>query len=162
MQIFIKDQYTYLFYSLILGIIVGVIYDFLYLFPVILNKKSKHTLLTDFIFVLIWGLMSIVFTYDKNDGIYRWYCYMGSGFSFFIYRISVGKVVTKIQETIFFYIYLFFNYIFKKSLNAIDFSIKFVKIKVQKVRSNMYAKKILSYASKGFVIGKEGYEKRSS
>lgn len=159
MQIFIQDQYTYLFYSLIMGVILGVIYDFLYLFPVILNKKSKHTFLTDFIFTFLWGLLSIIFTYDKNSGIYRWYFFAGSFLSFSIYRITIGKAITKIEQLIFSAIHFCLQYIFTKLFNAIDFSIKFVKIKVWKTKCNLYAKRVLSRASEGFGIRKEEYEK---
>ncbi len=150
MQIFIESQYTYLLYSFVMGIILGIIYDILYLFPLLLNKKSKHTFFTDFIFAVTWGLLTVIFTYDKNFGQYRWYCFAGSLLSFSVYRISIGKIITKIECIIFSAFYFCLQYIFTKLYNAIDFFIKFVKIKIQNIICQLYAKRILSRASRGF------------
>ena len=158
MQIFIYSQWEYLFYSLILGISLGMIYDVVCILPYALRQKKGYSFISDLIFSIVWGALTLIVAYSKNFGSYRLYSFLGSLGSFFLYRATLGSLICHIEVFVFKKIYSFCSYIMLILNNTIDIFIKFVKIRVRNRKIKSYSKKLLADAEKGF-DRKEYYER---
>lgn len=158
MQIYIIDQISYLLFSLLLGIVMGIAYDIISIVRLIFKRKSVSFLL-DALFMISYGLLIMVVTYAKNFGSYRWYAFCGSFMSLYLYRISIGKAVIKIETFVINLVINIIQHIFRKVRKVLDFFLKFVKINLKKLYSKRFVKKLLSEAKKPYGR-KEQYEKR--
>ncbi|MBQ9121205.1 MAG: spore cortex biosynthesis protein YabQ [Clostridia bacterium] len=54
----------------------------------------------DVLFFLISAVTVTVFLYHVNNGVFRWYLAFGIGAGFFLYYITVGKVVVAVSEVV--------------------------------------------------------------
>ena len=158
MQIYIIDQISYLLFSLLLGIVMGIAYDIISIVRLIFKRKSISFLL-DTLFMISYGLLVMTVTYAKNYGSYRWYSFCGSFISLYLYRVSIGKAVIKIETLIINLLINIIQHIFRKVCKVLDFFLKFVKIKLKVLYSKRYVKELLSEAKKPYGR-KEQYEKR--
>lgn len=158
MQIFITNQYGFLLYSLISGLFIGLVYDICVILPTLLLRKKTPPFLLDFVFILLWGFIMLLITFDKNGGIYRSYSVLATLISFSIYRKTVGKITKKLLTVILNAFFFINNYILTKIKNTIDIFIKFVKIKLKKLYIKRYVNRIIKDAYSGFER-KEKYEK---
>lgn len=150
MQIFIYSQWEYLFHSLILGGLLGVIYDIVCVLPYALRQEKGYSFICDFVFAVIWGLLTLIVAYDKNFGSYRFYSFLGSLGAFFLYRATLGTMVCRVEVYIFKKIHSFLSYILLILNNTLDIFIKFVKIRIRNRKIKKYSKRLLALAEKGF------------
>ena len=128
MQVYVLEQWRYPLYSLLGGIIIGMIYDFLCTFPFALSKERKHNFFGDTLFAVAVALITAVLAYSVNGGIYRVYPFLLSIASFGIYKAGISKVVLSIYLSIFNKIRAFRDYLFYKFKLVLDFFVKFVKM----------------------------------
>ncbi len=159
MQIFIYSQWEYFLISLIIGFVLGFLYDFICSLPKIVFNNKIFSFISDAAFILLWSFLFIIVSYSCNFGTYRFYSFLANFGAFLIYRITFGKLMLRCEVYIFKKILKFFNYIAYKFKNTIDIFIKFVKIKYRNKIVKKYSKSILSLAEVDFVR-KEKYEQR--
>ena len=123
----------------------GIAYDIISIVRLIFKRKSVSFLL-DALFMISYGLLIMVVTYAKNFGSYRWYAFCGSFISLYLYRISIGKAVIKIETFVINLVINIIQHIFRKVRKVLDFFLKFVKINLKKLYSKRFVKKLLSEA----------------
>lgn len=159
MQVYVLEQWRYLVYSIIGGILIGIAHDLLCNMPLALSAKRKHSFFCDALFIIVVAIVTAVLSYSTNDGIYRVYPFLASMASFGIYRISVGKAVLSFNLFIFDKIRAFGDYLFKKFKLVLDISVKFVKMIIANLRIRVYKKSLLKKIETEF-SGKERYGKQ--
>ena len=83
----LHTQYLLLFYSLIIGIYIGVTYDLLYYF-ILMHLKKAVIFICDLLFFIIQGFIVFQVIYNVNDGIIPFYSYLIIGIGFMVYYNS--------------------------------------------------------------------------
>ena len=140
MQIFIYDQYSYFIYSLLLGGVLGALYDLFCTLPFSFKGNGKYSVFFDFIFTLVSFFLTFVIAYDKNSGQVRGYALLSTFAIFLIYRLTVGAKVKKII----FYLSKHLKNLFGKTRDKInyllDIFLKFVKINYKRTKAKIRGK----------------------
>lgn len=125
MEIYLEKQLINIVYSIILGLIFGILYDIIRIIHVICNiasysgknrfiKREKVPFLVFFVFDVIY--MTVVtavyslFTYWANNGIFRLFLFIPTCVGFTLYYFTVGKVVISFSEAV----TKFLRFVFKK------------------------------------------------
>ena len=105
-----------------------------------LKKKRKHKAfkrifesIVDFSYFLVITPIYTIFFFQTSNGIVRWYVFAFSLVGFFVFQITVGKIINKILEYIGFYFDVFISFIIYK-INKILKQIYKRKIKPKKHR----------------------------
>ena len=163
MEISISNQLITVIYSIILGIILGAIYqifdilgvlverNYSYKFkekmkdkkftPIInpiLKKESRKTLknivlaIIDFSYFIVITPVFVVFIYENNNGVVRWYIFLFSLIGFVIFKATVGKILKIITEYISFYLEVLSFYIIYYIKKKLKMIIKKKKTKKEK------------------------------
>lgn len=150
MQIYVQSQWIFLANSLLCGFFIGIIYDIMCLIPYSSSTKKRYNFFADTAFVIIASCIISAVTYSSNYGTYRVYSFLAAAVSFALYRISFGKLIFVIEIKIFEFTKKLIKYICKKFYNILDFSIKFVKIKLRIYQINKYMRNLMLDAQRGF------------
>ncbi len=158
MQIFIDNQWSYLLYSILSGIVIGAVHDVLISLKYSFKIKNKYFQIPDFIFIIFCAFLYFIITYSKNYGSYRIYSLAAIYISFKLYNCTISKAVYPITFALFSFIVTVAKFICKKAKIILDICVKFVTIVIRKIISfgNSAFKKIKSNFTR-----KDRYEKRS-
>lgn len=154
MQVFINEQWKYILYSLLYGVVCGILHDFLCEIPSSLKLPKKILFFFDTSFVLISAGLILAVAFTTNFGVLRGYAILSSASSFFLYRLTIGGVFIKAERYIINKIQLILNYFFNISKLALDFFINFVKIIMVNYQIRRYKRKLFARINKSF-SGKE-------
>ena len=90
------SQYTCFIYSMILGVELGLIYDFFKIDRIVFKRKSFFVFLQDILFWLIAAFEFFSFSVVFSNGQIRGYLLLGSILGFFIYRLTFSKIINLI------------------------------------------------------------------
>ena len=103
------------------GIALGGIYDLLTLSRLFLGLSPKRNtrvdvlrpqgkfrtaltpillFLEDLCFILLCGISLLLLLYFVNDGVFRFWAPLGMGCGFFVYRMTLGRLITRISEAL--------------------------------------------------------------
>lgn len=93
-------QSTAFLYSLPLGAVLGVIYGIIALLRKTLNLKKGTVIALDITFMLLCAVSIFYFSLGFLDGYIRVYVIFGAGLGFFIYRLTVGRLLQRILNPI--------------------------------------------------------------
>ena len=66
---------------------------------------------TDIVYFLVATLVLVLFVYRVNQGIIRWYIFVGALLGLLIYYVTLGKLVISVSEYIVFFIKVAFSYV---------------------------------------------------
>lgn len=91
-----SSQYTCFIYSMILGVELGLIYDFFKIDRIVFKRKSFFVFLQDILFWLIAAFEFFSFSVVFSNGQIRGYLLLGSILGFFIYRLTFSKIINLI------------------------------------------------------------------
>ena len=69
------------------------------------------TVLCDLAFGLISGISVLLLVYDRNDGIFRLSAPVGVAVGFFLYRMTLGRLVGAFEDAILFFAGVLFRYL---------------------------------------------------
>lgn len=128
-------QYLCFIYSICLGGVLGLIYDFFKFDRIVFKRKNLLIFLQDILFWLISAFMFFSFAVVFSNGQIRAYLLFGSFFGFLIYRLTLSKLFMLITTPI-------------KKLNS-----KIVKQYLKIVKK-------LNFWLKNFTVGIEKFIKR--
>ena len=132
MEVSMLEQLFIFLESVLIGAFLGVVYDFVrsvktclgvpyttklteklkgirfkYIRNPLVKKPSGFngviTFISDIIYFLIATLVLMVFLYYKNNGIVRWYVFLGAIIGMLIYYVSIGKLIGMGIEVLFFF-----------------------------------------------------------
>jgi len=159
MQVFIDTLEGYILSSFPVGFFIGFLYDTLCVLPRLIKNKRKSFFLADFIFALLLFTIFFLTTYSNNSGTYRIYSFTIICIAAIVFKLTLGQILLSIELAVLNSSIIFFKYISKKFNYAIDISVKFVKIKLDIYRINIYKRKLLRYAHNGFPR-KDRYERK--
>ena len=118
-------QSTAFLYSLPLGAVLGVIYGIIALLRKTLNLKKGTVIALDITFMLLCAVSIFYFSLGFLDGYIRVYVIFGAGLGFFIYRLTIGRLLQRILNPIISWI--------KRIIVAIFTKIKLIAKKLLKI-----------------------------
>ena len=118
-------QSTAFLYSLPLGAVLGVIYGIIALLRKTLNLKKGTVIALDITFMLLCAVSIFYFSLGFLDGYIRVYVIFGAGLGFFIYRLTIGRLLQGILNPILSWI--------KRIIMAIFTKIKLIAKKLLKI-----------------------------
>ena len=93
-------QSTAFLYSLPLGAVLGIIYGIIALLRKTLNLKKGTVIALDITFMLLCAVSIFYFSLGFLDGYIRVYVIFGAGLGFFIYRLTIGRLLQGILNPI--------------------------------------------------------------
>lgn len=123
-------------YSIVLGVLLAIIYDFFAVFINLLKGNNKIIFILDIIFMFLCSIFTYLYLIGANFGVFRAYIIFGELTGFILYRLSIGKLTVKIEQTVLIFIYKFYKKLFcgiiftfafklfNKLKNYITFSLK--------------------------------------
>ena len=135
-------QFSLVLYSLILGAILGVLFDALRISRILLTyrgvgSKIRHvsdtflsaiTFIEDILFASVCAVVLILFCFKVNRGISRSFILFGSGVGFTLYYFTVGRLTSLAANAISRAFYAIFAFITKRCIYPIiRFIIKILK-----------------------------------
>ncbi|NLL76823.1 MAG: hypothetical protein GX235_06200 [Clostridiales bacterium] len=95
----IVNEVYFLLGSILMGIIITFVYDFI----LIWRKVVRHTLffisLEDFAFWVACAITVFYMLYEENDGILRWFAVSGAALGMLIYKKTIGNHFVEIMST---------------------------------------------------------------
>ena len=93
-------QSTAFLYSLPVGAVLGIIYGIIALLRKTLNLKKGTVIALDITFMLLCAVSIFYFSLGFLDGYIRVYVIFGAGLGFFIYRLTIGRLLQGILNPI--------------------------------------------------------------
>ncbi len=132
------DQLSLVFYSLILGAILGIIFDVLRISRVLLSyrgdggkiRRVSDTVLSvisfieDILFASVSAVLLILFCFKVNRGISRSFLLFGAALGFILYYFTVGRLTSLAANAISRAIYALFSFITKRCIVPV---LRFIK-----------------------------------
>ena len=106
------DQVQIFLYSLVLGLILGIIYDIFRIFRLTFNVKKWGIFFQDILYFITISLVSFSFIIIFNKGEVRYYIIIGQLIGGVIYYISLGRIVYKYSKNLLWHINRFFRNLF--------------------------------------------------
>ncbi len=132
MYYFSQEEVFLLFF--IIGIIIGLVFDFFKVLRKLFKTKDIVTFIEDLLFLLISGTLIVLGIIKLNSGEVRFYLFLGMFFGVLIYSLTISKLYVIIlyefvricKKIIIFFIQIFFKllHIFKNIFNYIFKQIK--------------------------------------
>ena len=92
---FIQQSIAFL-YSLLLGLALGVVYEVFKIFRFIFCRKNSSIFVSDIIYMLIATFSLFVFSIAFLQGYTRVYLIFGSLIGMFLFKITIGRLFSKI------------------------------------------------------------------
>lgn len=96
-----KEQFIFLLYSFIIGVLLSVFYDIFVLIRRFFPKTpSWLVFIEDTVYCLVSGFIYFVFIFSANLGVPRLYSFAGSLFGFIIWRKTFSNLLISLAEKI--------------------------------------------------------------
>lgn len=96
----LSEECLIFLYSVVLGVFLGVVFDFFRVIRAIVPHNSIIVAFEDVAFLLIWAFSLVIFSVELSGGIIRFFCFVGTFLGFTLYFFTVGKIViTVIRKT---------------------------------------------------------------
>lgn len=144
-------------YSLIIGALLGIVYDIFRIQRITMASDVKHLqiikdiiiFIEDIIFSVISAVVIIIMIFHVNNGRIRWFALFGAGIGFLIYYHTAGRIVMICSERIIAFIrycirmikrfiYKFFIY---PIISAVKFIAGLIYNRYVNMRNKIYTKK---------------------
>lgn len=148
-------QSTAFLYSLPLGAVLGIIYGIIALLRKTLNLKKGTVIALDITFMLLCAVSIFYFSLGFLDGYIRLYVIFGAGLGFFIYRLTIGRLLQRILNPILLWI--------KRIIMAIFTKIKNIAKKLLKIGYHILYNvggRIVSFISNNLSINKRNNKRK--
>lgn len=150
-------QSTAFLYSLPLGAVLGIIYGVLALLRHTLSLKKSAVIALDITFMLLCAVSIFYFSLGFLDGYIRVYVIFGAGLGFFIYRLTIGRLLQRILNPILLWL--------KRIIVAIFTKIKLIAKKLLKIGYhilyNVIGRIVIKLSTNLFNIKRTRYGKKS-
>lgn len=161
-------------YSVVIGAILGVVYDVFRIQRITMKSENgiSHLniikdiiiLVEDIIFAVISAVVIIIMIFHVNNGRIRWFALFGTGIGFLVYYNTIGRIIMicseKIISFIRYCIRMIKKFIYKVFIRPVILLCKFIAgliyVRYMKNKNKLYTKKYMSQmlrnASEGFFI----------
>ncbi|MBQ0098375.1 MAG: spore cortex biosynthesis protein YabQ [Oscillospiraceae bacterium] len=97
----LSEQTLYFLYSIVLGLILGVVYDFTRLIRSGTNRFLR-IFFADILFFSVSAFLTVLYSLPFNDGTVRAFIFFGEIVGFLIFRLTAGEITSKIYPKIIF------------------------------------------------------------
>jgi spore cortex biosynthesis protein YabQ len=135
MELTFAVQSAAFLYSLLPGVIIGVIYGLFKLLRTVFNFSNAMTFAADVVFMLVSAVLIYLYILAFLSGYVRVYLLPGIISGFLAYRLTVGKLLCKVYRPVFALLKRVFSAVSKK------FKI-FVKKVLKKLRHLLYNRQV--------------------
>ncbi len=98
-DIFFKELWIF-WYSCLLGIGLGILYDVFRIIRMLINKRNITIFLQDIIYFIVSGFVTFIFVLGINEGQSRFYILAGEGIGWIVYHITLGEKIYHCSENI--------------------------------------------------------------
>lgn len=147
-------------YSVLLGAVCGVIYDAFRVFRVALRHNGIAVFFEDVLFCLICCVMLILFIFCANYGIVRWFSFFGWAGGFYVYYVTVGRMVISAARIITDFIKGYIIYpvkrviylVFSALLRLLAWTYTKVIGYIRRLRKYLLCRRLIRCAANGFGI----------
>lgn len=95
----IINEVYFLLGSIIMGIIITFVYDFILIWRRLVPHNLFFISLEDFIFWVACAIAVFYMLYEENNGILRWFAVSGAAVGMLLYKRIIGKHFVKIMST---------------------------------------------------------------
>lgn len=143
-HISITDQCMYFFWSVLLGIVFGVLYELFRLIRITFCPNKIITAIIDIIYFMICAVLFFLYTLEYGQGMMRLFELIGAAIGLILYLITAGQAVSRILRIVITTIKRVLFFLFKWILKPFIFiGKKFYKLfgkiyaKIQKNIKNM-------------------------
>lgn len=100
MSQYIINEVCFLLNSIIMGIIITFIYDFVLIWRRLVRHNLFFISLEDFVFWVTCAIAVFYMLYEENNGILRWFAVFGAALGMMVYKLIIGKHFVQITTTI--------------------------------------------------------------
>ncbi|MEG1742601.1 MAG: spore cortex biosynthesis protein YabQ [Clostridia bacterium] len=128
------SQHLLFVFALILGVALGIFYDFLRFFRIIGLKGHIFVFFQDVLFCIISAIMFLLLLYNYSYGQVRLYAFLGVIFGFFTYYFTLGKLTFHMMKKL------------------VAFVLPLLMALKLKIKSNLNIYIIIRLAKKGFAL----------
>lgn len=90
----------FLLNSILMGIIITFVYDFILIARRVINHSIFFVSVEDFIFWAACAIVVFYMLYEENNGILRWFAVAGAALGMLLYKKIIGIHFVKIMSTI--------------------------------------------------------------
>ena len=98
---FSSDSFIIFVLTIPLGIFFSVLYDIFRIKRIFTVNNKSIIIIDDILYMLICGIVFVIFAFEINNGIIRWYMLLNSLLWFFIYKLTIGdKIVLFINRAV--------------------------------------------------------------
>lgn len=96
----IINEVCFLLNSIIMGIIITFIYDFVLIWRRLVRHNLFFISLEDFVFWVTCAIAVFYMLYKENNGILRWFAVVGATLGMMVYKLIIGKHFVQITSKI--------------------------------------------------------------
>jgi spore cortex biosynthesis protein YabQ len=132
-EITVKSQILTFFYAVTLGIILSVLFDFFRTIRISYKHNNIFVFIEDIVFFLISTFLTFMYLMARCNGEFRTYVISAILIGFFIYRITLSKIVLPTSVIITKFFIRLFGKIFLLFRKSISITVKNTK-KLLKIR----------------------------
>lgn len=93
------EQVSVFLYSMLLGIVLGVMYDIFRITRMIINSKNLAIFIQDVLYFVVSGLITFFFVLKANSGDSRVYIIIGEGLGWILYHLTIGEFIYKCSNS---------------------------------------------------------------
>lgn len=100
MEFTLADQTVYFLFSLLFGVILSALYDFVVVLKITGLNKLWQTITFDVLYMFLCAVLTVLFAMPFNKGEVRYFVLFGEIIGFFVYRYTLGSIIVKIYSKI--------------------------------------------------------------
>ncbi len=100
MELNFYQQSIAFLWSIPLGVAIGVFYGVIKFIRIVFDFRKTATIISDIVFMLISTVAIYLFSIAYIQGFVRIYVFIGCIIGFLLYRLSLGRLITKIYRPI--------------------------------------------------------------
>ena len=136
LEVSILSQIVVFFFSMVLGLIFGVIFDFFRIIDIIFNATLRRIFFEDILYFFIMSIMTFIFMLIFNKGDFRVFIVIGELIGFFLWHFTIGRINVKFSSKIL----IFFESKILRVIDKVSFPITKLYNKIKFVPRNMWYK----------------------
>lgn len=129
----VSDQTVYFLCSIVLGLVLGALYDLLRAVRMLLRSRSVSVAVTDVVFFTVCGVITSLFALPFNKGDVRAFIVFGEAVGFVSYRLTLGSIMGKFYSHLALFLRTFLQKIYKISEKFFDLLLKVICVLVYNI-----------------------------
>lgn len=129
----LADQTSYFLWSLVLGIVLGALYDIVRAVRMLTKARGARVIISDVLFFTVCGVITSLFALPFNKGDVRAFIIFGEAVGFLAYRLTLGSVMGKFYSHTAVLLRSFIQKINKISEKIFDLLLKMIAVLVYNI-----------------------------